>query len=382
VDEVITIVFDEEIDEGSITDSSIMIYDGGDLSQIEWTLNTTNNHSVLSIRPYGHFSTNENINVLLGAEITDTLGNAMGMDVSGSASTFDEHYTEMVNIDTFRYATPWESPTYSGSTVGVIGSGCDFNISCTHYVPASTLFSARKRSAYLQYQWDTAAGSHLLREYLSGGDPRNVTFDNSYILQCYVYGDGSHNKFRFAIDEAHGSTWPDHEVSQWWTLDWEGWRLLEWDLSDPSMVGSWLGDEILNGSAYRIDSFQMTYDPENGAASGRIFVDNLRVVKRMPGVSVEQASSQLPQQFAIHQNYPNPFNPETQIDFDIPEMATLTMNVYDITGRLVKTLIDEQTFMPGSYKARFHAENLAAGVYFVRLESPGQKQVIRMTLLK
>jgi hypothetical protein len=171
-------------------------------------------------------------------------------------------------------------------------------------------------------------------------------------------------------------------VSIWHTIDWEGWRLLEWDLGDPAQVGSWIGNVILDGAVYRVDSFQMTFDTEMGETSGRIYLDNFRVIKRMPGVSIDQSSTQIPETLVLHQNYPNPFNPESQIEFDVPNLSTLNMHVFDITGRQVKTLFSDRSFMPGSYKTRFNAVNLPAGVYFVRLQGAGQSSVIRMSLIK
>ena len=382
IDAVMNYVFDENIDPATLNDSSIVLSDNGELREVAYLLTTLNDHSILSFKPYGQLTTNAVATITLPQTITDTLGNAMLTDINISATTFDEHYSEVVLIDTFRYITGWESPTYSGSTVGVVGAGCDFDISRDVYLPGTSRRVTHQRAAYLDYQWDPTASSFLLREYLSGGSARDVQFDNSYLLQCYVYGDGSNNKFRIAMDEAHGASWPDHEVSHWWTLDWEGWRLLEWDLSDPTQVGSWIGDEILNGTAYRIDSFQMTHDPNNGTLTGTIYMDNLRVVKRMPGVQVDPIEDQLPEGYALHQNYPNPFNPETRIRFDVPDLNTVNLNVYDITGRFVKALIEGRSFSPGSYEVAFDASELAAGVYFVRMITPDYQAVIRMTLLK
>ena len=381
VDDVMNMVFDENLDPTSFTDSSVMIYDGGVLKESAWLLTTLNNHSILSFKTFTRLSTNENVMVVLGGEISDTLGNSMGADVAVNVTTFDEHYTQVTMIDSFRYTTTWESPTYSGSTVGVIGSGCEFGVANTVYLPASTRLSSHKRSAYLHYQWDPAAGTHLIREYLSGGGPRDVVFDNSYILQCYVYGDGSNNKFRFAVDEAVGSTWPNHEVSQWWTIDWEGWKLLEWDLSDPSMVGTWIGNEILDGSAYRIDSFQMTYDPANGATVGQIYMDNLRVIKRMPGVAVDDLEVELPRTVLLYQNYPNPFNPETHIQFSLPMSMQGRLAVYDIRGRQIAELVNG-VLPAGMNQVNFNGSQHSTGIYLVRLETEIGSQTRRMLLLK
>jgi len=75
----------------------------------------------------------------------------------------------------------------------------------------------------------------------------------------------------------------------------------------------------------------------------------------------------VPTVFSLSQNYPNPFNPVTKIDFEVPQTSKVTLKVYDILGRLVKTLVDENR-EAGYYTVSFDGTNLASGVYFYRIE--------------
>lgn len=86
-------------------------------------------------------------------------------------------------------------------------------------------------------------------------------------------------------------------------------------------------------------------------------------------------------QFELLQNYPNPFNPLTQITFTIPDELHVTMRVYDVTGRLVATIVNE-TRLAGLYTEEFNAVNLASGVYFCHIVAGGFKDTKRMMLLK
>jgi uncharacterized lipoprotein YddW (UPF0748 family) len=382
VDGSLSLVFDEQLDPLTITDESVTLSQAGEPVEVGILLSGFYGHSVLDVKPYTTFASAADYTLVLDQTVTDTLGNPLPEPLMISFSTHNQHYSEILYIDDFTYQGEWWDPEGSGSTVGTIGSATSFGYSNEIYLPGSSIYNQGLKSAYIRYEWDTTADGHLLREYLPGGDPRNVLFDTTYTLQCYVYGDASYNKFRFALDEGDGTDWPAHEVSIWHTIDWEGWRLLEWDLGDPAQVGSWIGNVILDGAVYRVDSFQMTFDTEMGETSGRIYLDNFRVIKRMPGVSIDQSSTQIPETLVLHQNYPNPFNPESQIEFDVPNLSTLNMHVFDITGRQVKTLFSDRSFMPGSYKTRFNAVNLPAGVYFVRLQGAGQSSVIRMSLIK
>jgi hypothetical protein len=232
----------------------------------------------------------------------------------------------------------------------------------------------------LDYEWDVNAGSWLIRLYLSGGTPRGVVFDTSYVLQTYVFGDGGRNKFRFAIDEGNASDWPNHEVSQWYTIDWIGWKLVEWDLSDPDQVGDWIGNSVLDGTRYRIDSYQLQY--EDGVnEKGRLFFDDLRLVKKYNVLKITDDELFLPEKFSLSQNYPNPFNPTTRIRFSLTETNHTILAVYDVVGRKIQTIVNER-LSAGEYEVTFEAGHLASGTYFYILNSGSQTLRKKMILLK
>jgi hypothetical protein len=81
------------------------------------------------------------------------------------------------------------------------------------------------------------------------------------------------------------------------------------------------------------------------------------------------------------QNHPNPFNPVTVISYQLPAIGTVSVKVYDIFGRDVKTLVNE-TNIAGTYNVQFDATNLASGVYFYRLTTEYFSQTKRMLLIK
>jgi len=107
------------------------------------------------------------------------------------------------------------------------------------------------------------------------------------------------------------------------------------------------------------------------------------------GLIIEQSANstpagndRLPSEIKLLQNYPNPFNPQTHIPFYISPgpQAEVTVTVYDITGRRVRTLIDRQPYVSGQHSALFEAGDLASGVYFYRLTV--LRNGIRFTELK
>ncbi len=72
----------------------------------------------------------------------------------------------------------------------------------------------------------------------------------------------------------------------------------------------------------------------------------------------------------LHQNYPNPFNPVTKILYSIPNQSMVTLKVYDILGKEVATLVNEEK-PTGSYKVEFDGSNLTSGIYLYKLTASG-----------
>jgi hypothetical protein len=88
-----------------------------------------------------------------------------------------------------------------------------------------------------------------------------------------------------------------------------------------------------------------------------------------------------PKEFALHQNFPNPFNPSTEIEYQISEVSDVHLEVFDMLGRKVATLVNERK-QTGLYQVRFNAASLTSGMYFYRLSTTRFVETRRMTLMK
>lgn len=96
---------------------------------------------------------------------------------------------------------------------------------------------------------------------------------------------------------------------------------------------------------------------------------------------VEESASRSPVAFDLHQNFPNPFNPTTHIGFRIANPGVVSLKVYDLSGREVRTLVSGN-LQAGGHETQFDAAGLASGVYFYRLDVNGTGSVKRMLFLK
>jgi hypothetical protein len=89
----------------------------------------------------------------------------------------------------------------------------------------------------------------------------------------------------------------------------------------------------------------------------------------------------LPQTPVLNQNYPNPFNASTTITFTLPDARSVTLKVYDLLGREVQTLVNEET-IDGSHNVTFDGTNFPSAIYFYRLEAGDFTDTKILTLLK
>ena len=104
-------------------------------------------------------------------------------------------------------------------------------------------------------------------------------------------------------------------------------------------------------------------------------------------VSVEQIDNTIPDEFVLRQNYPNPFNPVTMIQFAIPEGATVRLEIYNMLGQRVATLIDGEHHPAGHYEAIWDARDVSgnevsSGMYMYRISAGDYVNVKKMLLMK
>ncbi len=120
--------------------------------------------------------------------------------------------------------------------------------------------------------------------------------------------------------------------------------------------------------------------------------DQLLIIKSSPlelndvftfnsSILTEIKSNKVVSKYSLNQNYPNPFNPTTTIEFSIPNAEKVTLKVYDILGKQIASLVNEEK-PAGSYSVQFNASRLASGVYFYRIEAGKFLQTKKLILLK
>ena len=104
------------------------------------------------------------------------------------------------------------------------------------------------------------------------------------------------------------------------------------------------------------------------------------IVQVNPSIGIQPISSSA-EGFSLGQNYPNPFNPATNIEFQVPDFGIVTLKVYDVLGREVAILVNEE-LLPGKYKYEWKADELSSGIYYYRLAATKYSDVKKMVIIK
>lgn len=153
-------------------------------------------------------------------------------------------------------------------------------------------------------------------------------------------------------------------------IGWAGGSILTYGTTDGGLT--WSQDNF--GS--NINRFRMLNDSLGFAIGKRVYKYSYE-----PATTVQEPDALLPEAYTLNQNYPNPFNPSTTISFKIPDAVPVLLQVYNIMGHHIATLIDGQR-EAGTHVVNFDASDLAAGVYYYRLEAGTFIDSRRMMYLK
>jgi N-acetylmuramoyl-L-alanine amidase len=372
---IISFTLDELVLESTVDSDAIVIetVNGGSaFNHIQVNVYHVNDQSVIQAFPTSPLKQNTSYIARLKAGIEDLAGNATIDEVTFTFSTNNLEYDYAV-IDNFNSAiTGWWEPQQSGSTIGIV----TLETSRTRTTEITNPLTQSTGAMSMNYGWDLGNATWLIRNYLAPTAAQNNTrLNRNQMLEAYIFGDGSGNRFRFMLRDGSNQL----EGSPWYTIDWIGWKLVRWDLSTTPAVGWVNGNGTVDGNAYT-DSFQMTYT-SGGAKSGRFIVDDYRVVTAVTEMSTDDLTGTLPVEIDLAGNFPNPFNPTTTIQFSVPEAMMVDITVYDLTGRIV-TQLTSRDYQAGVHTVQFNAGALSSGVYIYRMTTPVGMRSGKMMLIK
>jgi len=191
----------------------------------------------------------------------------------------------------------------------------------------------------------------------------NTSLTATYKLQC-----------RLAVNSTVGNTFGDAFV----------------DSGSTVQFGVLSRNIVFNGTPYMFRGWSGTGtgsytspDSTGNDTAVSVLVRNpiVQTARWTSPIGIQNITSELPTEYKLHQNFPNPFNPVTNINFDIIKSGVVKITVYDLLGREVETLVN-QDMSPGRYKLDLNAANYASGMYLYKITTNDFVDVKKMLIIK
>ncbi|OQY73810.1 MAG: hypothetical protein B6D44_06160 [Ignavibacteriales bacterium UTCHB2] len=179
---------------------------------------------------------------------------------------------------------------------------------------------------------------------------------------------------RFSGDEYIKPVSPDSgEVNLVIDVDAQAYPIsLSWELNpENGITYSFLGDSGLGKIS----------DIKSGFGKASFYQIRNNKIHLFASAEKTNNSVNHPTVYSLLQNYPNPFNPITTIKYSLPKVSDIKIIIYDILGREVATLVNEQQ-QPGNYEVKWDASNISSGIYFYQLKTEKYVDTKKMILLK
>ena len=214
---------------------------------------------------------------------------------------------------------------------------------------------------YLTIEYDTKGDSLWTSRY-------NGTIGNGYDEASSLTFDSDNNIYVTGYSEDNSMN------SDFYTIAYNSTGNKMWD---KVYIGPGTGEN--NAKAVSLDKDGNIYVA--GTSTGDTTGLDFALVKYSPVINGIKNEIDIPRSFSLEQNYPNPFNPTTDIKYSIPDNEFVELKVYDILGRKVATIEDEEE-KPGTYDVTWNAINVPSGVYFYQLEAGNFIQTKKMIVLK
>ena len=173
-------------------------------------------------------------------------------------------------------------------------------------------------------------------------------------------------------------------VSEPFSLNFDGWKEVKIKLDEDNF--KIVSKKNTDMSITESEAFGLRFDYEAGPKyKSSKFESGIALISEIENnennVSQRTDNIKRSESYFKAKNYPNPFNPNTTISFTLPEAMNVNLAVYDRLGREVQVLLDE-SLPAGSHSVEFVADGLPSGIYFYRIKTPVQTEVMKMILAK
>jgi len=183
------------------------------------------------------------------------------------------------------------------------------------------------------------------------------------------------------LNGEHTLQWTPEHLPEEWQLEILDSKTGEvYPLEEPGAF-SFVMDSSSASKRNKVTKLATPTSPIQPLAKVRKDTSRFKLTIRSATLTSQEPDAAVPDRVELLQNYPNPFNPVTTINYSIPEQSRVRLEVFDMLGRKVATLLNERVEV-GYHQVRFDARNLASGVYIYRLQAGDKTITKKLTLIK
>ena len=249
---------------------------------------------------------------------------------------------------------------------------------------SSTYDENNNETEYLEQHWDGSAWVNYYKISYAYDENNNRT------VELYQDWDGfawmNSLKYSYTYDENNNLTEEVHQ--KWKDSAWVNMYKYSYTYDKNNNEIEHL-EHYWDGSAWGNDwKYSYTYDENNNETEdlwqswdGSAWINVYKILYKYGSVTKINEDLSFINSYNLSNNYPNPFNPSTTIRYSIPKQSHITLKIYDIIGREVAILVNEEK-PAGNYQIGFNAANLPSGVYFYQLKAGSYVETNKMVLLK
>jgi serine protease len=311
-------------------------------------------------------------------------------------STQNEEKISFLNVQPFKISTPGNISDIQGMTVfndNIAANKLGVNVKFQSY---SFIDPADKNYIILRYTITNTSGAAISNLYSGlyfdwdmiegSGDNDLTSYDNSGNFG-YVHHQGLNPDTTIGIGLLSANNYGFYAIlnSTFGYTDKEKWTSLSSGLTNTSAGPADIAN-VTSSGPYNIPSggsidVAFAIAADINLQNLRTAFANARSKYNFILTSVKDNINPLPYKFELTQNYPNPFNPSTTIKFSVPSESHVILKIYDMLGREVRTLLNEEK-APGNYSVNFIAGNLPSGVYLYKLTAGNYTNVKKLILIK
>ncbi|KAB2837974.1 MAG: T9SS type A sorting domain-containing protein [Melioribacteraceae bacterium] len=338
-----------------ISNVSLLNSSGQTVTLINFSAVEKDDKYVVYFEPAATLNKDAEYNLYINNELKDEFGIPLLDDVSISFKTEPNNSFVGIIVENFEETGKWIKIDSNKATNGIEKEK-------TYFEKSSEQKISGEYSGKIVYQFNKEKASLKLEK------PQAFNISNSGgEAGIWIYGDLSNNLFTVKLINDNSESF-DIVID---TLNWSGWKLKKFGLANLASRNIYL-------KSFGIKRTQ------NGEEAGEIYFDDLQISKSVVSAEAEES---IPNEFTLEQNFPNPFNPTTTISFKIPIQSVVTLEVLNILGQKVRSLIHKENYAAGTWSVEWdgksdYGEFMPSGVYLYKIRTADFTEVKKMILIK